>query len=170
MSCTSSHKHIKLQLGHHSNSLMNVSKASSMFTFSATRGTSWERVFCRASCESEFEETWYTPPATCEGFFVRRVVGVKSVAALGCPRGTLAEEAGAAFFAGGGGALVISGISGTFATLPAGAVTFGLGGGPGGLVLGLGGGPGGCNAGAGTAKPSWRISAAKSACDTGAPP
>eukprot|EP00413_Alexandrium_margalefii_P013733 CAMPEP_0204536978 /NCGR_PEP_ID=MMETSP0661-20131031/14871_1 /ASSEMBLY_ACC=CAM_ASM_000606 /TAXON_ID=109239 /ORGANISM="Alexandrium margalefi, Strain AMGDE01CS-322" /LENGTH=79 /DNA_ID=CAMNT_0051543517 /DNA_START=31 /DNA_END=266 /DNA_ORIENTATION=+ len=63
----------------------------------------------RASCESEAEDACSTPPATCEGFLDRSVVGVKSVAAAG----SLAGPEATTFLGGGGGALAPAGSSAT---------------------------------------------------------
>jgi len=115
------------------------------------------------SMASEADETWSTPPATCEAFFDRRAVGTKKVEARDWTAGALT----AGFFGGGGGALAPAGKSLMALSLDglaagaaldaaelleaAGAVRWGFGGGP------------------GTLMPAAVISARKSAWEAAAP-
>lgn len=112
--------------------------------------------FFRLPMDNDADVACKIPPATWDGFFVFRVVGVNNMAARGA-------AATAGFFGGGGGGLAPAGISLTVLALAGSLSDFafalagvprggdadfgacaglGLGGGPGGLP-GFGGGPGG---------------------------
>lgn len=87
-----------------------------MFILSATLGASKSSTLLRASLESDAAEACRTPPATCDGFFVRSVVGINIVAAdlagaAGFAAAGLAPAGVPRFLGGGGGGLAPGGSS-----------------------------------------------------------